>query len=119
MLRRASASKSRLGECNNTAEIESVVSSFAVRQNSGLIALPHALTNANRNLILALELRHRAPTVFGGSAAFAKAGGRNVRTVIHQFYCENLAAADKKSKVAIVAVMRKMITTLNGSHTQL
>ena len=63
------------GGVHNAAEIESVVSSFAVRQNSGLIALPHALTNANRNLILALELRHRAPTVFGGSAAFAKAGG--------------------------------------------
>ena len=56
------------GGVHNAAEIESVVSSFAVRQNSGLISLPHALTNANHNLILALELRHRAPTVFGGSA---------------------------------------------------
>ena len=41
------------GGVHNAAEIESAVSSFAVRQNSGLIALPHALTNANRNLILA------------------------------------------------------------------
>jgi putative ABC transport system substrate-binding protein len=62
------------GPVHDTAEIESVVSSFAVKENSGLIVLPHALTQVNLKLLIELELRHHLPSIYAAGGA-VKAGG--------------------------------------------
>ena len=62
------------GAVRDAAEIKSVVSSFAVENNSGLIILPHALTQANLNLLIELQLRDHLPSIYGAGGA-AKAGG--------------------------------------------
>ena len=57
------------GPVHDAAEIENAVTAFAVKGNSGLIILPHAVTQANISLLVALELRDRLPAIFsaGGS----------------------------------------------------
>ena len=60
---------------HDAAEIERAISAFAAKDGGGLIVLPHALTIVNRDLIVALELRHRLPAVYGGPSLFVKAGG--------------------------------------------
>jgi putative tryptophan/tyrosine transport system substrate-binding protein len=59
---------------HNTAEIESAVSAFAVQGNGGLIAAPHAITFANRDLIVELAARYRLPAVYA-FRNFATSGG--------------------------------------------
>ena len=54
---------------HDAAEIERAISSFAAKEDSGLIALPHALTAMNRDLIVSLSLRHRLPSIFGWARA--------------------------------------------------
>ena len=49
---------------HNTAEIESAVTAFAAEPDSGLIAAPHAVTFANRDVIVALAARFRLPAVY-------------------------------------------------------
>ena len=57
------------GPVHDAAEIENAVTTFAVKGNSGLVILPHAVTQANIGLLVALELRHHLPAIFaaGGS----------------------------------------------------
>ena len=62
------------GPVHDAAEIESVISSFAGKENGGLIILPHALTQANLNLLIELERRHHLPSIYGSGGA-AKSGG--------------------------------------------
>jgi putative ABC transport system substrate-binding protein len=62
------------GAVHNAAEIESAISSFAVKENSGLIMLPHALTQANQGLLIALPMRLRLPAIYA-TAGSVKAGG--------------------------------------------
>jgi putative ABC transport system substrate-binding protein len=62
------------GGVHDRSEIERTISSFAQRDNNGLIILPHALTNANFDLILALELRHRLPAI-SANQLHVNAGG--------------------------------------------
>ena len=62
------------GGVHDAAEIESAISSFAMKETGGLIVLPHAITWANDNLIIALELRHRLPAHFA-TASSVTAGG--------------------------------------------
>jgi putative tryptophan/tyrosine transport system substrate-binding protein len=59
---------------HNTAEIESAVSAFAAQGNGGLIAAPHAITFANRDLIVELAARYRLPAVYA-FRNFATSGG--------------------------------------------
>jgi ABC-type uncharacterized transport system substrate-binding protein len=47
----------------NTAEIETAVSELAAEPNGGLIVLPGAASVIHRELIVALEARHRLPAV--------------------------------------------------------
>jgi putative ABC transport system substrate-binding protein len=61
------------GAVHDAAEIDHAISSFAVEKNSGLIVLPHSLSNANRDLIVALTLQHRLPAI-GASSLISKAG---------------------------------------------
>jgi putative ABC transport system substrate-binding protein len=49
---------------HTTAEIESTVTAFATEPNSGLIAAPHAITFANRGVIVELAARFRLPSVY-------------------------------------------------------
>jgi putative ABC transport system substrate-binding protein len=51
------------GGVHDGSEIEKTITAFAVKENSGLIVLPHAVTNVNRDLIVALALRHRLPAI--------------------------------------------------------
>ena len=62
------------GAVHDAAEIDGVASSFAVEKNSGLIILPHALTQQNLNLLIELQLRYHLPSIYGAGGA-AKAGG--------------------------------------------
>jgi putative tryptophan/tyrosine transport system substrate-binding protein len=52
---------------HDAAEILNAISSFATRPNAGIISLPHAITLANNDLIVALELRHRLPSIHPGA----------------------------------------------------
>jgi putative tryptophan/tyrosine transport system substrate-binding protein len=61
------------GAVHDVAEIESAISSFAVKEDSGLVVLPHALTLANIDLILAMALRLRLPAIYS-SPISVKAG---------------------------------------------
>jgi putative ABC transport system substrate-binding protein len=47
----------------NAAEVEHVVSAFAAQPNGGLIVLPGSVSVIHRELIVALEARHRLPGV--------------------------------------------------------
>jgi putative ABC transport system substrate-binding protein len=49
---------------HNTAEIERAVTAFAAETNGGLIAAPHAITFANRDVIVELAARYRLPAVY-------------------------------------------------------
>ena len=59
---------------HNTSEIERAVAAFATEPNSGLIAAPHAITFANRDVIVELASRFRLPTVYA-FRTFAAGGG--------------------------------------------
>jgi putative tryptophan/tyrosine transport system substrate-binding protein len=61
------------GGVHNGSEIENAITAFAVKENSGLIVLPHAVTNVNRDLIVALALRHSLPAI--DAIGNADAGG--------------------------------------------
>jgi ABC-type uncharacterized transport system substrate-binding protein len=52
------------GGVHNAADIERVISSFAQQPNGGLMALPHALTNVNASMIIALAQRYRLPATY-------------------------------------------------------
>ena len=53
------------------SEIESAITAFAVKENSGLIVLPHAVLAVNRDLIVALALRHSLPAIYSGGSVKA------------------------------------------------
>jgi putative ABC transport system substrate-binding protein len=59
---------------HNTAEIERAVTAFAAAPNSGLIPAPHAITFANREVIVELAARFRLPAVYP-FRNFAASGG--------------------------------------------
>jgi ABC-type uncharacterized transport system substrate-binding protein len=59
---------------HNTAEIERAVVDFATEANSGLIVAPHAITFANRDVIVELAARYRIPAVYA-FRNFATSGG--------------------------------------------
>jgi putative tryptophan/tyrosine transport system substrate-binding protein len=59
---------------HNAAEIERAVKAFAAETNGGLIAIPHAITFANRDVIIELAARYRLPAVYP-FRNFATSGG--------------------------------------------
>jgi putative ABC transport system substrate-binding protein len=59
---------------HDAAEIERAISSFAMKENGGIIVLPHAITRANESLIIALELRHRLPAVYPSEGSVTAGG---------------------------------------------
>jgi putative ABC transport system substrate-binding protein len=59
---------------HNPGEIEQAVSAFATEPNSGLIVAPHAVTFANRDVIVELASRFRLPAVYP-FRNFAASGG--------------------------------------------
>jgi putative ABC transport system substrate-binding protein len=59
---------------HDAPEIERAITTFAAKDNGGIIVNPHALTWANEDLIVALTLQHRVPSHFA-TAASVKAGG--------------------------------------------
>jgi putative ABC transport system substrate-binding protein len=60
------------GAVHNAAEIEHAVSSFAIKENGGIIVLPHA--DISDDLVAALALERRLPTIFS-DAGPVTAGG--------------------------------------------
>jgi len=62
------------GSVHNAAEIEGIITSFAQWPNSGLIALPHALTIFNAPMIVALAQRYRMPSIYAQAEAVAIGG---------------------------------------------
>jgi putative ABC transport system substrate-binding protein len=59
---------------HNANEIEQAVAAFAARGNGGIIVIPHAVTLANRDLIVALAARLRLPALYP-LAFYAETGG--------------------------------------------
>jgi putative ABC transport system substrate-binding protein len=59
---------------HNSGEIERAVTEFAAESNGGLIAAPHAITLANRDVIIELAARYRLPAVYA-LRLFATMGG--------------------------------------------
>jgi putative ABC transport system substrate-binding protein len=59
---------------HNAAEIERSVATFAAEANGGLIVAPHAITFANRDVIVELASRYRLPAVYA-FRTFATSGG--------------------------------------------
>jgi putative tryptophan/tyrosine transport system substrate-binding protein len=59
---------------HNTAEIEHAVTAFAAEPNSGLIVAPHAITFANRDILVELAARYHPPAVYA-FRNFATSGG--------------------------------------------
>jgi putative ABC transport system substrate-binding protein len=62
------------GGVHDAAQIERAIASFATKENGGIIVIPHAITWANENLLVTLQLRHRLPTIFA-TAGSVEAGG--------------------------------------------
>jgi putative tryptophan/tyrosine transport system substrate-binding protein len=60
------------GAVHNPVEIERVISSFAIRQNGGIIVLPHA--DISDDLVAALGLRYRLPTLFSDAGPVTTGG---------------------------------------------
>jgi putative ABC transport system substrate-binding protein len=59
---------------HNSGEIERAVTEFAAESNGGLIAAPHAITLANRDVIIELAARYRLPAIYA-FLDFATKGG--------------------------------------------
>jgi putative ABC transport system substrate-binding protein len=62
------------GGVHNATEIESAISSFAMEGGGGIVVLPHAITWANNDLLVALELRHRLPAIYTTVASITAGG---------------------------------------------
>jgi putative ABC transport system substrate-binding protein len=62
------------GGVHDAAEIADAISSFATKEDRGIMVFPHAITWANEELIIGLSLRHRLPSHFA-TAASVMAGG--------------------------------------------
>src|SRR5262249_14053625 len=58
------SSRSWLAALHDAAAIERGIASFAQNPNGGLMTLPHALTNVNASMIIALAQRHRLPATY-------------------------------------------------------
>jgi len=58
---------------HGAAEIENAMVSCATKENAGIVVFPHAVTLVNRDLIVALSLRYRLPTMYAALGA-ARAG---------------------------------------------
>ena len=62
------------GNVRNTAEIEYAITSFARKENGGLVVLPHALSVFNASVIIALAQRYRMPNIHAIAEAVAAGG---------------------------------------------
>jgi putative tryptophan/tyrosine transport system substrate-binding protein len=60
------------GAVRNAVEIERVISSFATKENGGIIVLPHA--DISDDLVAALGLQHRLPTIFSDAGPITAGG---------------------------------------------
>ena len=58
---------------HNAAEIERAIAEFAAKRDGGVIALPHAVTEVHRDLIIQQATTHLLPTIFA-FAPHASAG---------------------------------------------
>jgi putative ABC transport system substrate-binding protein len=59
---------------HDASEIAAAITSFASEGDGALVAVTHAVTLSNRDLIISLAIRHRLPTVFG-ELIWAESGG--------------------------------------------
>jgi putative tryptophan/tyrosine transport system substrate-binding protein len=62
------------GGIHDAGEIEGAISSFAMEPKGGVIVLPHVITWANEDLIIAMERRYRLPSIFGSAGSVAAGG---------------------------------------------
>jgi putative tryptophan/tyrosine transport system substrate-binding protein len=65
---------STAGNVRNAAEIEYAITSFAQKENGGLVVLPHALSVFNASAIIALAQRYRMPNIHAVAEAVAAGG---------------------------------------------
>jgi hypothetical protein len=57
--------KATLAGVHDSADIESVIDSFATLTNGGLIVLPSPVVNLHRDLIITMAARHHLPAMYG------------------------------------------------------
>jgi putative tryptophan/tyrosine transport system substrate-binding protein len=92
---------------HDSAEIESAISSFAMKQNGGVIVPPHAITWANDDLIIALALRHRLPAVFSTDGSVTAGGlvsyGYNLEQTFRKTadYVDRILRGEKPSDLPV------------------
>jgi putative tryptophan/tyrosine transport system substrate-binding protein len=60
---------------HNAAEIEQAIFAFAQQPDGGVVAIPHVVTGSSRDLIAALAMRHRLPTIVPFRSWMASNGG--------------------------------------------
>jgi putative ABC transport system substrate-binding protein len=80
---------------------------FAMKGNGGLVILPHAITWANEDLIIALALRHRLPAVFategsvtaGGLVSYGQDFEHNFRQTAE--YVDRILRGEKPSDLPV------------------
>jgi putative ABC transport system substrate-binding protein len=95
------------GGVHDAAEIERAVSSFAIKENGGIVVLPHAITWANNDLFAALELRHRLPAVYateesvmaGGLVSYGQDFADNFRKTAE--YVDRILRGEKPSDLPV------------------
>ena len=59
---------------HDAADIERATAAFSPKENGGIIVLPHAVTWANGDLIIALALRHRMPAIYATEGSVTSGG---------------------------------------------
>jgi len=92
---------------HDAAEIASAIPTFAMKGNGGLVILPHAITWANEDLIIALALRHRLPAVFategsvtaGGLVSYGQDFEHNFRQTAE--YVDRILRGEKPSDLPV------------------
>jgi putative tryptophan/tyrosine transport system substrate-binding protein len=70
----APGGRGHAGYVRNAAEIEYAITSFAQKENGGLVVLPHALSVFNASTIIALAQRYRLPDIHAVAEAVAAGG---------------------------------------------
>ncbi len=75
------------GAVRNAVEIERVISSFATKENGGIIVLPHA--DISDDLVAALGLQHRLPTIFSDTGPVMAGGTRLLHLRLERYFPES------------------------------
>ena len=98
-----------VSDVHDAIEIERAISNFVAAPNGGVIALPHAVTEVHRDLIIALAKQNRLPSIFAfpnhASAGALIAYGVNQNDLIRRTsdYVDRILRGAKPSDLPVQA----------------